>query len=75
MDAISYSRALKPHPNMLRSSGGERLRVHDEHDISRKVSRVFRSIIVAIVSRYSSPEVLPCGFSFPGSQSFSCGDC
>ena len=36
---------------------------------------IFRSIILAIVSRSSSPEVLPCGFSFPGSQSFSCGDC
>jgi hypothetical protein len=33
------------------------------------------SIIAAIVSRSSSPEVLACTFSFPGSQSFSCGDC
>ena len=38
------------------------------------MSDVFRSIIVAIVSRSSSQEVLPCGFSFPGSQSFSYGD-
>jgi hypothetical protein len=35
----------------------------------------FRGTIAVIREPLSSPEVLPCGFSFPGSQSFSCGDC
>ena len=60
---------------MFRISRGEHLYGHDEHDIYEKMPDVFRSIIVVIVCRSSSPEVLPCGFSFPGSQSFSCGDC
>jgi hypothetical protein len=42
---------------MLRISGGEPHRGHDEDDISRKVSGVFRSIMMVIVRRSSSPEV------------------
>ena len=51
---------------------------HDKKTKAKRLERAsgfFRSIIAVIVSRSSSPEVLSCGFSFPGSQSFSCGDC
>ena len=49
MDAISYSRALKPDSNNAQKSLAENaFRRLDEHDISRKVSGVFRSIIMVI---------------------------
>jgi hypothetical protein len=50
MDAISYSRALKPQP-------AERPDGYDEHDVHEENVWGFRSIIAVIVRRSSSPEV------------------
>ena len=38
MDAISYSRALKPHSTTTRISGRQRPRGSNEHDISPNMS-------------------------------------
>ena len=57
MDAISYSRALKPPPATVRISGGERRHDSRRARFSQKKFLGIRSIIFVIVNRSSSAEV------------------